>query len=119
MDGGIPEIATAQTLRFQYNRIETLEALFDAHPNRIACVMLEPARSVEPAGGFLQQVEALCLAAMGLRMLSMRPASVGPIKNLLRRVDLTEVRGVIDAAMASGAQSVRPQVMDWLAAQPE
>jgi hypothetical protein len=26
---------------------------------------------------------------------------------------------VIDAAMASGAQSVRPQVMDWLAAQPE
>jgi len=64
-------------------------------------------------------VEALCLAAMGLRMLSMRPASVGPIKNLLRRVDLTEVRGVIDAAMASGAQSVRPQVMDWLAAQPE
>lgn len=64
-------------------------------------------------------VEALCLAAMGLRMLSMRPASVGPIKSLLRRVDLTEVRGVIDAAMASGAQSVRPQVIDWLAAQPE
>ena len=64
-------------------------------------------------------VEALCLAAMGLRMLSMRPASVGPIKSLLRRVDLTEVRGVIDAAIASGTQSVRPQVMDWLAAQPE
>ncbi len=64
-------------------------------------------------------VEALCLAAMGLRMLSMRPASVGPIKSLLRGVDLTEVRGVIDAAMASGAQSVRPQVMDWLAAQTE
>jgi phosphotransferase system enzyme I (PtsP) len=64
-------------------------------------------------------VEALCLAAMGLRMLSMRPASVGPIKSLLRRVDLTEARGVIDAAMASGAQSVRPQVMDWLATQPE
>ena len=49
----------------------------------------------------------------------MRPASVGPIKSLLRRVDLTEVRGVIDAAMASGTQSVRPQVMDWLAAQTE
>ena len=64
-------------------------------------------------------VEALCLAAMGLRMLSMRPASVGPIKSLLRRVDLSEARGVIDAAIASGAQSVRPQVMDWLADQPE
>jgi len=64
-------------------------------------------------------VEALCLAAMGLRMLSMRPASVGPIKSLLRRVDLSEARRVIDAAIASGAQSVRPQVMDWLADQPE
>jgi len=64
-------------------------------------------------------VEALCLAAMGLRMLSMRPASVGPVKSLLRRMDLAEVRGVIDAAMASGAQSVRPQVMDWLADRPE
>ena len=64
-------------------------------------------------------LEALCLAAMGLRMLSMRPASVGPVKSLLRRIDLAEVRGVIDASIASGAQSVRPQVMDWLADQPE
>jgi len=56
---------------------------------------------------------------MGLRMLSMRPASVGPVKSLLRGVDLAEVRGVIDAAIASGAQSVRPQVMDWLADRPE
>ena len=64
-------------------------------------------------------LEALCLAAMGLRMLSMRPASVGPVKSLLRRMDLAEVRGVIDAAIASGAQSVRPQVMDWLADRPE
>jgi len=64
-------------------------------------------------------LEALCLAAMGLRMLSMRPASVGPVKSLLRGVDLAEVRGVIDAAIASGAQSVRPQITEWLAEQPE
>lgn len=59
-------------------------------------------------------VEALCLAAIGLRTLSMRPASVGPVKHLLRRVDLGEVRGVIDTAFASGDQSVRPAVMDYL-----
>jgi phosphotransferase system, enzyme I, PtsP len=59
-------------------------------------------------------VEALCLAAMGLRTLSMRPASIGPVKHLLRRVSLAEAREVIDAARASGAQSVRPAVMDWL-----
>ena len=63
-------------------------------------------------------VEALCFAAMGLRALSMRPASVGPVKHLLRRVDLAEVRAVIDSARASGAETVRPALMDWLATLP-
>jgi phosphotransferase system enzyme I (PtsP) len=59
-------------------------------------------------------VEAMCLAAMGLRTLSMRPASVGPVKHLFRRIDLGQARAVIDEARASGVQSVRPAVMDWL-----
>jgi phosphotransferase system enzyme I (PtsP) len=59
-------------------------------------------------------VEALCFAAMGLRALSMRPASIGPVKSLLRRVDLREARAIINEAQAQGAQSVRPAVMDWL-----
>ena len=33
-------------------------------------------------------LEALALAAIGLRSLSMRPASIGPVKALLRQVDL-------------------------------
>jgi len=59
-------------------------------------------------------VEALCFAAMGLRALSMRPASIGPVKSLIRRVNLDEARAVIDEARGSGAQSVRGAVMDWL-----
>ncbi|MBF9058209.1 phosphoenolpyruvate--protein phosphotransferase [Rhodobacterales bacterium HKCCSP123] len=59
-------------------------------------------------------VDAVCFAAMGLRTLSMRPASIGPVKSLLRRVDLREARAVINEARASGAQSVRPAVMEWL-----
>jgi phosphotransferase system enzyme I (PtsP) len=59
-------------------------------------------------------IEALCFAAMGLRTLSMRPASIGPVKSLLRRVDLREVRSVIHEARENGAQSVREPVMDWL-----
>lgn len=59
-------------------------------------------------------VEALCFAALGLRTLSMRPASVGPVKHMLRRVDLTEVKAVMDAAIAKGDQSVRRAVSDWL-----
>jgi len=59
-------------------------------------------------------VEALCFAAMGLRSLSMRPASIGPVKELLRRVDLNEARDVINEARKSGAQSVRPAITGWL-----
>ncbi|WP_108816531.1 phosphoenolpyruvate--protein phosphotransferase [Loktanella sp. Alg231-35] len=59
-------------------------------------------------------VEALCFAALGLRTLSMRPASVGPVKHLLRRVDLNEVKGIMDDAIARGDQSVRRAVSDWL-----
>ncbi|MBK5926830.1 phosphoenolpyruvate--protein phosphotransferase [Rhodobaculum claviforme] len=60
-------------------------------------------------------VEALCLAAIGMRTLSMRPASVGPVKHLLRRVDLRDARAVIEDARAAGADSVRPAMMHHLA----
>ncbi len=59
-------------------------------------------------------VEALCLAAMGIRNLSMRPASIGPVKSLLMRYSLTEIRKVIDESGARGEQSVRAAVMDYL-----
>ena len=52
---------------------------------------------------------------MGLDMLSMRPASIGPVKHLLRRTNLTDLAGVIAEAQAEGAQSVRPMVMSYLA----
>jgi phosphotransferase system enzyme I (PtsP) len=59
-------------------------------------------------------IEAMCFAAMGLRTLSMRPASVGPVKHLLRRVNLSEARAVIEEARAAGVQSVRPAMMEYL-----
>ncbi|MFS4580421.1 phosphoenolpyruvate--protein phosphotransferase [Phaeobacter sp. C3_T13_0] len=59
-------------------------------------------------------IEAVCLAAMGLRYLSMRPASVGPVKSLLMRVDLNEIRKIITDARHRGEQTVRPAVMQYL-----
>jgi phosphotransferase system enzyme I (PtsP) len=59
-------------------------------------------------------IEALCLAAIGIRNLSMRPASIGPVKSLLMRYDLSEVRNVIDTARLQGEQSVRQMVMEYL-----
>ena len=59
-------------------------------------------------------IEALCLAAIGLRTLSMRPASIGPVKHLMMRVDLADLKAVIDAARDEGAQSARPAVIEYL-----
>ncbi|GFE65315.1 phosphoenolpyruvate--protein phosphotransferase [Litoreibacter roseus] len=77
------------------------------------CAMTETPLSFcgEDAG---RPVEALCFAAMGLRSLSMRPASIGPVKSLLRRCDLEEAKTVIKTAFESGEQSVRPAVINWL-----
>jgi len=51
---------------------------------------------------------------MGLRCLSMRPSSVGPVKNLIRRVNLEQAQKVIQDARDRGEQSVRPAITDWL-----
>jgi len=60
-------------------------------------------------------VEALTFAALGIRTLSMRPASIGPVKHLIRRADLGALREVIDGARRNGAQSVRHAVVHYLA----
>ena len=62
-------------------------------------------------------VEALCFAAIGFRSLSMRPASIGPVKSLIRRCNLEEVRTVINDARERGEMSVRSAVMDYVRAQ--
>nr|WP_255552331.1 phosphoenolpyruvate--protein phosphotransferase [Maritimibacter dapengensis] len=59
-------------------------------------------------------VEAVCFAALGMRQLSMRAASIGPVKHLIRRTDLGELKQVIDEARSSSEQSVRGPVMDYL-----
>jgi phosphotransferase system enzyme I (PtsP) len=60
-------------------------------------------------------IEALALTAIGFRALSMRPASVGPVKALLRRANLAEARAVIDRAREAGEETARPMLMEWLA----
>jgi phosphotransferase system enzyme I (PtsP) len=59
-------------------------------------------------------IEAVTFAALGMRSLSMRPASIGPVKHLIRRTDLGNLRKVIDDARTSGAQSVRAAVVEYL-----
>lgn len=57
---GIPPHVSEDTKLFRYNDIASLERLIDEFPNRIACVMLEPASTEEPRDDFLRKVKELC-----------------------------------------------------------
>jgi glutamate-1-semialdehyde 2,1-aminomutase len=57
--GGIPADVAKETLTFRYNDLAGVERLFDEHPGEIACVVLEPARTEEPAEGFLHKLREL------------------------------------------------------------
>lgn len=58
-NGGIPEEASQHTLRFAYNDMPSVEALFAQYPGQIAALILEPVKSDEPRDGFLQKLRAI------------------------------------------------------------
>ena len=60
MPGGIPEVIRRQTLKFRYNDLASLAALFGTYPEQIACVCMEAETTEPPAAGYLQAVIDLC-----------------------------------------------------------
>ena len=63
-------------------------------------------------------IEALAFAGIGIGSLSMRPASIGPVKSMIRRANLNEVAEIIARAQASGQENVRAALMDYVSALP-
>jgi len=59
MAAGIPESTRHQTVKFRYNDLKSLEALFEQHHGKIACVIMEAARTEEPSPNYLAGVKAL------------------------------------------------------------
>jgi glutamate-1-semialdehyde 2,1-aminomutase len=60
MDAGIPPPVAALTTRFRYNDLDDLRRVFDEHPGRVACVIMEAATAVEPDAGYLDAAVRLC-----------------------------------------------------------
>ncbi|HEX5160359.1 MAG TPA: glutamate-1-semialdehyde 2,1-aminomutase [Steroidobacteraceae bacterium] len=60
MPGGIPQAVRDLTVKFNYNDLASLEALFQKHPGRIAAVILEAEKETPPAPGFFDGIRALC-----------------------------------------------------------
>ena len=61
-------------------------------------------------------IEALALMAVGMTRLSMGPASIGPIKELVLNLDLAPIREAVAEALAEGASGVpiRALLQDWI-----
>lgn len=60
MSAGIPEAIRDLTVTFHYNDIASVEQLFQQHPGKIACLIMEAATAVEPQNDFLKEVRRLC-----------------------------------------------------------
>ena len=61
---GVPEDIVKHTLTAQFNDLSSVEALLEAWPGQVACIIVEPVAAnmgvVDPAPGFLEGLRRLC-----------------------------------------------------------
>ena len=53
---GVPRLQRALSLTFPYNDLDALHAVLRAHPDEVACVIMEPTRERLPHEGFVEGV---------------------------------------------------------------
>ena len=64
-----------------------------------------------------RQLEALALLGVGIRRLSITPAAVGPLKELVRQVDLGAIGLAMEGWLANPPADMRGELQAWAAAQ--
>ncbi|MGH6787469.1 MAG: phosphoenolpyruvate--protein phosphotransferase [Novosphingobium sp.] len=60
-----------------------------------------------------RRLEALALIGLGIRRLSITPASVGPIKELVRKIDVDEIGAAMTGWLASPPTNLRAELLAW------
>ena len=60
-----------------------------------------------------RRLEALALLGIGFRRLSITPAAVGPIKELVRKVDIAEITAFMADLLASPEANIRQELKTW------
>ncbi|MEP6869017.1 MAG: putative PEP-binding protein, partial [Novosphingobium sp.] len=63
-----------------------------------------------------RRLEALALIGIGVHRLSITPASVGPIKELVSKLDTREIAAAMQGWLASPPPDMRVAIADWAAA---
>ncbi len=118
---GVPAGTAADTLVARYNDPASLEALFDAHPDAIAAVILEPVAGnmgvVPPAAGFLEAVRALtrrhgAVMIVDEVMTGFRLARGGAVERFGLDPDLVTWGKVVGGGLPVGAYGGRRDLME-------
>ncbi|AKH42564.1 phosphotransferase system enzyme I (PtsP) [Altererythrobacter atlanticus] len=60
-----------------------------------------------------RRLEAMALLGLGIRRLSITPAAVGPIKNLVRQLDLVEIGAAMAGWLANPPADIRATMLQW------
>ena len=63
-----------------------------------------------------RRLEALALLGIGITRLSITPAAVGPIKELVRKVDLPAIQAAMDGWLAQPPANLRAEIAAWATA---
>ena len=62
-----------------------------------------------------RRLEALALMGCGIHRLSITPAAVGPVKELVCKIDSNEIRAAMEGWLASPPPSLREALQEWAA----
>ena len=121
---GVPPAIAGETLVLSYNDLDEVAAAFKAHPDEIACVIVEPVAGnmnlIAPRPAFLQGLRELCdrhgaVLIFDEVMTGFRVA-LGGAQALYRiRPDLTTLGKVIGGGMPVGAFGGRGDIMERIA----
>ncbi len=60
-----------------------------------------------------RRLEALALIAIGIRRLSITPASIGQIKELVRKIDTSEIAQAMEGWLAKPPENLRETMLEW------
>ncbi len=121
---GVPKSVTSNTLTAPYNDLEAVKALFEAYPDEIAGVVLEPvvgnAGFIPPDAGFLEGLRLITqeygsLLVFDEVMTGFRIAYGGVQEKLGVTPDLTTLGKVIGGGLPVGAYGGRRDIMSMVA----
>lgn len=118
---GVTQGTVKDTLNAQYNDIESVKQLFEAHKGEIAALIIEPVAGnmgcVPPAEGFLQELRSLCDAEGTVLifdevMCGFRVAPGGAQQRYNVAADLVTFGKIIGAGMPVGAYGGKADIMN-------